>query len=86
MSSSVRLAIDAELCGPVSVGTIKIIHLVRVHTGLSLSEAKDLVDRCVFAGETVDIPMPSHESALQLADALKSLPQRPAVHATAQQE
>lgn len=82
VSSTVRLAIEGKFCGPVSVGSIKIIDLVRTHACLSLTEAKDAVDRCVFAGETVDIPMPSQESAQVLIESLNHLPDAPTIHAS----
>lgn len=82
MSSTVRLAIEGEFCGPVSVGSVEIIRLVRTHAGLSLAEAKAFVDHCVFAGETIDIEMPSHESAQMLIQSLKHLPDAPTIHAS----
>jgi len=77
--SAVRLSIQPELCGGMSVGTVKVIRLVSRHGHLSLGEAKDFVDRCVFDGETVSIPMPSAEDASLLVDALKALPVVPKI-------
>jgi hypothetical protein len=53
--SVVKLSIQARLCGPVSVGTVDVIKAVHLHAGLTLPEAKALVDRRVFEGETVTI-------------------------------
>jgi hypothetical protein len=80
--SSVRLSIQAQICGSVSVGTVKVIRLVSQHGHLTLSEATDLVDRCVFEGETVSIPMPSAADAALLVHALRSLPEVPRIEAS----
>src|SRR5262249_31270791 len=80
--SSVRLSIQPELCGPVSVGTVKVIRLVGQHAQLGLPEAAAFVDRCVFDGETVSIPMPSTEKAASLVRALRSLPTVPKIEAS----
>ncbi len=80
--SAVQLSIRAELCGPVSVGTVKVIRLISHHGHLGLSAAKNFVDRCVFDGETVSIPMPSREDASLLVQALSSLPDVPRIEAT----
>jgi hypothetical protein len=65
-----------------SVGTVAVIRLVSQHAHLSLSEATELVDRCVFEGETVSIPTPSPEAAESLVRALASLPEVPKIEAT----
>jgi hypothetical protein len=80
--SAVRLSIQPELCGPVSVGTVRVIRLVSQHAHLSISEATELVDRCVFEGETVSIPMPSSEDAASLVRVLGSLPDVPRIDAS----
>src|SRR5690242_10748232 len=80
--SAVRLSIQAQLCGPISVGTVKVIRLVSEHARLTLSEAAKFVDRCVFDGETVLIPMPSPEAASLLVDALRALPEVPRIEAS----
>ncbi len=77
--SSVRLSIQAQLCGPVSVGTVTVIRLVGQHAHLAVREAKEFVDRCVFDGETVSIPMPSLEDASLLVHALRLLPEVPKI-------
>ena len=78
----VRLSIQAELCGAVSVGTVRVIRLVSQHAHLGLSEAMDFVDRCVFDGETVSIPIPSLEDACSLVHALSLLPAVPRIEAS----
>jgi hypothetical protein len=80
--SSVRLSIQPELCGSVSVGTVRVIRLISEHAHLGLAEAKGFVDRCVFEGETVSIPMPSPEDAASLVRAFGSLPAVPKIDAS----
>jgi hypothetical protein len=80
--AAVRLSIQAQLCGSMSVGTVKVIRLVSQHAHLGLSEAMEFVDRCVFEGETVSIPMPSSEDASLLVQALRSLPEVPKIEAS----
>jgi hypothetical protein len=76
---SVTLSIQARLCGPVSVGTVDVIKAVRVHAGLTLLEAKALVDRCIFEGETVAIVGLSALAADALAAELRRLPDAPSI-------
>jgi hypothetical protein len=83
--SAVRLSIKAELCGEVSVGTVRVIRLVSQHARVALSEAMGLVDRCVFDGETVLIPMPSSEDASLLVRALSALPAVPKIEASVEE-
>ena len=83
--SAVRLSIEPELCGPVSIGTVAVIRLVAQHARLSLSEAARFVDRCVFEGETVSIPTPSSEEAELLVRALGALPLVPKIHASVEE-
>ena len=61
--ATVHLSVEAVLCGPVSIGTVELIKLVRKQFGLSLAEAKAHVDRCVFDGETVALIAPTTEAA-----------------------
>jgi hypothetical protein len=77
--ATVTLAIQARLCGPVSFGTVDVIKAVQAHTGLGLGDAKALVDRCVFDGETVTIPDLSDTSASALVTALRALPDAPPI-------
>jgi len=55
-----RIAVEPRFCGPVSVGTIGLIRLIMERCGYSLVRSKGYVDRAVFDGEEVDIPLPSH--------------------------
>ena len=64
--ASVTLSIQARLYGPVSLGTVDVIKAVQAHAGLGVGDAKALVDRCVFDGETVTIPGLSDTSASAL--------------------
>ena len=52
------LTVSGTLDGPVSVGTVSLIQVVRSYFGLGLVEAKMLIDRAVFGGETVEISVP----------------------------
>lgn len=61
--TTVHLTVEPVFCGPVSVGTVELIKLVRERFGLSLAEAKAHVDRCVFNGETVALVAPTAEAA-----------------------
>ncbi len=79
--TTLRLSIEPELCGPVSVGTARVIKLVIEHLGVSLSEAMASVDRCVFDGEEVELVAPSAEAATRLEAALAELPAHPRVRA-----
>lgn len=54
--ATVTLSIQGRLCGPISIGTVDVIKAVQTHAGLGLGEAKALIDRCVFDGETVATP------------------------------
>jgi hypothetical protein len=87
MSASVttlRLSIEPELCGPISVGTVAVIRLVSEHLGVSLREAMAHVDRCVFAGEEVELDVPSCDVATRFAKAIAALPAHPRVRAEVQ--
>lgn len=75
---ALRLRIVPAL-GPagVSCGSIAHIKLLKAELGLGLADAKEYIDRCVFGGETVDIPMASLQQARHLQaqfDALAHLP------------
>jgi hypothetical protein len=75
----VKFSIQARLCGPVSVGTVDVIKAVHLHAGLTLPEAKALVDRCVFEGETVSIAGLSDLAANALIAGLRQLPVAPPI-------
>jgi len=70
----IRLSIAPSFCGPMSVGTIAHIELLRDQLELPLAVAKQLIDRCVFEGEEVEITVDSLERATTVADALRGLP------------
>jgi ribosomal protein L7/L12 len=80
--AGVVLEIEAVFCGPVSVGTVSVIKLVREHLGLGLGDAKEYVDRAVFGGERVTIPAPDVRAAERLVAALAELPGSPRVRAS----
>lgn len=79
--TTLRLSIEPELCGPISVGTVAVVKLVSEHLGVSLREAMALVDRCVFDSEEIEIDAPSSDAATRLVDAIAALPAHPRVHA-----
>jgi hypothetical protein len=64
----VSLSIEADLCGPVSVGTVSVVRALMTHLALPLDDAAGLVNRCVFDGECVALAAPS----LVVAEALLS--------------
>lgn len=71
----IRLRISSPICaGVVSVGTIQHVMVLRRLLKLNLGEAKEYVDRCVFAGECVEIAVESHEVADAVVQELKTLP------------
>jgi hypothetical protein len=69
----VRLSIDPDLCGPISVGTVAVIRLAQERLGVSLSDAIAHVNRCVFDGETAFIDAPSLEAARSFVRAVTEL-------------
>ena len=69
-----RIRIEPTFCGPVSVGTISPIKLLRAELGIGLAEAKEYIDRCVFGGEVVDIKVESFEVARRIATKLNATP------------
>jgi hypothetical protein len=77
--SAVFLSVEPQMLGPVSVGTLEVIRLLQVHARLDLAEAKGLVDRCVFDGQTVRVPLSSTEAATSLVAALTALPHSPRI-------
>jgi len=70
----IRLSIEPTFCGPMSVGTIAHIELLREQLNLPLAVAKQLIDRCVFEGEEVEITVASLKRATALVDALRGIP------------
>lgn len=77
-----RLTIEPKFCGPVSVGTINIIKLIKDRCDLGLSEAKEYIDMAVFEGHTVDIPLPYHVDADKLVSDILALESAATFHAT----
>ena len=81
--TNVKLRIEPELCGAMSIGTVRVVKLLTQHLELGLEESLNYVDRCVFAAEEVDIPAPSREAAARFISAVLRLPPVPNVVARA---
>ena len=79
----IELSIEADLCGPISVGTVAIIRALMTHLSLSLPEAVAVVDRCTFGGERVRLPAPSARAAAALLAALRQVPAAARIRASA---
>ena len=80
---SVKLRIEPELCGAMSIGTVRVVRLLAQHLELALEESLNYVDRCVFSAEEVDIPAPSADAAARFVSAVSRLPPVPNVVARA---
>jgi hypothetical protein len=80
--ASVKLRIEPELCGAMSIGTGRVVKLLAQHLELGLEVALNYVDRCVFSAEEVDIPAPS-AAAARFISAVSRLPPVPNVVARA---
>ena len=79
----ISLRIEADLCGPVSLGTVAVIRAIAKHLALSLAEANELVDRCVFDAQPVTLPAaPSLAAAEALLTTFGELPAAPRIHAS----
>jgi hypothetical protein len=78
----IRLSIEADLCGPISVGTGAVVRALMAHAGLPLSEALALVDRCVFDAQCVEVSVATPALAQALLDALARTPAAPRIRAT----
>lgn len=76
------LKVTPVFCGSASVGTVSLIKLLRSHLGLSMRIAKEIVDRCVFEHETVEVPLPVSIDATTLVDAIRALGSPPEIEAT----
>lgn len=70
---TIHLRIEPVFCSPASVGTVGLIKLVSKRFGLPLAEAKSLVDRCVFDGETVAIVTATDQLATEFAQEVSAL-------------
>ena len=81
--ASVKLRIEPELCGAMSIGTVRVVKLLTQHLELGLEPALNYVDRCVFSAEEVDIPAPSAAAAARFISAVSCLPPVPNVVARA---
>jgi hypothetical protein len=64
---NIVMQIQPKLCGPASVGTVELIKVLRDQCHLSLAEAKNYVDRCVFEGAEAIIPIPHGVDANEIA-------------------
>ena len=79
--AAISVSIEADLCGPVSVGTVGVIKALISHLGIGLTDAEALIDRCVFNGERVEIAAPSREAAEALLAAWRLTPAAPRISA-----
>jgi hypothetical protein len=79
---AIRLSIEADLCGPISVGTVSVVRALMTHAGLPLEEALALVDRCVFDAQCVEVPVATPAAAQALLAALERTPAAARIHAT----
>ena len=76
------LMIDGDCCGPLSVGTVAVIRALAKHLELSVSDATELVNRCVFEGERVSLAAPTRIAAEALLAEFARLPAAPRLHAS----
>jgi len=72
---------DPDLCGPVSVGTVGVIRVLSEQLGIPLTEAGNIVDRCVFEGEEVTLEVRSEAAARDLLAALARTQAGPRIRA-----
>ena len=80
--TEIVLTIEGDLCGPMSIGTVGVIRAIARHLGLSLTEANELVDRCVFEGEKVTLAAPTRRAAEALLAEFGRLPAAQRIHAS----
>jgi hypothetical protein len=78
----ILLTIEGEFCGPMSIGTVGVILAIQKHLELSLAEAEECVDRCVFEGEQITLRAPTQLAAEALLTAFDRLPAAPRIHAS----
>ncbi|MFO0552311.1 MAG: hypothetical protein U0271_28245 [Polyangiaceae bacterium] len=71
--AQVNISIEGRFLGPMSVGTVSVVRLIQQHTGLSLREAKALVDRAVFEGQRIEIRFEKFVAARRFATAVREL-------------
>ena len=79
----IELSIEADLCGPISLGTVGVIRALMTHLALSLPDAVAVVDRCTFGAERVTLPAPSAAHAAALLATLGQLRHAPSIEARA---
>ena len=63
----IRIKARPEFCGPVSVGTVEAIKLLRDALNLSLAEARSVIDEAVFDGEVARVLTGSEGQARAVA-------------------
>jgi len=78
----IELSIDGDCYGTLSVGTVAVIRALQKHLELSLSEATELVNRCVFEGERVSLSASTRDAAQALLAEFARLPAAPRLHAS----
>jgi len=78
----ILLAIEGDLCGPMSIGTVAVIRALEKHLGLSLAEANATVNRCVFEGEQLTLRAPTQLAAEALLAEFDRLPAAERIHAS----
>ncbi|HYQ01262.1 MAG TPA: hypothetical protein VER96_21470 [Polyangiaceae bacterium] len=78
----IELAIDGDVCGPMSIGTVAVIRALAKHLALTIAEAATLVDRCVFEGARLAVDAPSRDAAEALLAEFQQLPARSRIHAS----
>jgi hypothetical protein len=54
-----ELSVKDTLEGPISIGTVTLIRVIQKNFGLGLAEAKNLIDKAVFGGETIEVVIPN---------------------------
>ncbi|MDF7809559.1 hypothetical protein P4E94_19130 [Pontiellaceae bacterium B12219] len=67
------MKIKPVFSGPMSVGTIELIKLLRERLSLSLREAKTFVDSCVFDNQEISIPVPEGIDAHKIISEIQEL-------------
>ena len=73
LNMKLRISVTPEFWGPVSVGTVGLIKLVRERCNLGLAEAKGYIDNAVFGGEVVEIPLSEDIDAPALIHEIETL-------------
>ena len=73
-----RISVEPSFCGPVSLGTVDLIKIVRERCNFGLRQAKDYIDDAVFGDEVVDIPLPDETDGQTLVEEIRAL-ETPAV-------